>query len=830
VRLPPRKKKTFPSVFPTDPVGAEFCKWFWSNSRGWNFIRSDLPAPGEKARWTTEPYPIQPDELWLRHADPNELLGVCFKKFTRYIVIDLDRGSKYHPLNDEAKYAEILAVLRDIGLNCPVVIRSSWSEGLHVYYPLPKAISSFGVASAVKWTLFDHGILLGDGQLETFPNTKSYGTDGNFVQYKCHRLPLQPESGSFLLDATFEPYSDSVEDLLDEFNTAAAKQNLELLKQVLAVSWFRQALSRGFGSSGRVETWRRHLERRISTGWTAFSQTNGLIKDIATYGRVFVRLNGRALIDYTVQTVKSAPGYEQFCRHQHEIHRRVSDWSRCVEAYYWPYGSEPGREGTYADHFHRELANDCPPASNNIVSFNATKSAEAQERIRLAVAHLESSGNLPETATARSYAIIAASKLLTGIGISQTTLHKPKYLALWHPAYYHPQEKKCVIDSPEPNTAVSSEQEYPILPDPWDEPELPETAQKQALPNNYTPTAYMKGCGLSAFPLLLPAQSKVQDSHVEINLSNSSQIQINLSKPSEPRSYKQYLYSGETTFDDFSDKQPLSVDESENLDSRQLTTDAPTTSTASLPHCPGVGAPPAPTEPAATEDFRQVAMLRVQALAHAQRSVKNQVLTSSRLIRGSERAHLEQVARMQFYWQSGSPTLLAEALAWASANPGCIPEIDALALADATNAHSEPDPETNDPKPTDLNQSSFQLASNHTAPAANTPTEPGCRQSPAVNNSDEESLSSAAVELPTEPEPTTPPSPKVKQPSHGNKFQPVEILTSAGEWVAGYFVHSCIAVANLIGLERRYTLFDALGQIYVFRGQIRPPQNMAGAT
>ena len=126
---------------------------------------------------------------------------------------------------------------------------------------------------------------------------------------------------------------------------------------------------------------------------------------------------------------------------------------------------------------------------------------------------------------------------------------------------------------------------------------------------------------------------------------------------------------------------------------------------------------PVPTEPAASEDFRQVAMLNVQAIPHAIREVKNQALTSSRLIRGSERARLEQVARMQFYWQSGSPTLLAEALAWASANPGCIPEIDAPALANVTSAPSELDPETNDPKPTDLTQSSFQLASNHTAPA-----------------------------------------------------------------------------------------------------------------
>ena len=469
---PNSKKKIFPPVFPNDPVGAEFCKWFWSLNKGWNWISSDLPTPGEKASWITEPYPIQPDEQWLKHQDPRSLVGVGFKDLTRYLNLDIDRRSEFHPLNDPAKFAELLRVLRLIGLNSPVVIRSSWSEGLHVYFPLPKAISSFGLACAVKWTLFDHGILLGSGQIETFPNTKSFGSDGNFVQYKCHRLPLQPSSGSFLLDAMLEPYSDRVEDLLDEFNAAAAQQNLKLLTPVIGPSWKRQALSLGFGSSGRAEQWLRHLERRLSTGWTAFSQTNGLIKDIATYGRVFVRMKGRALIDYTVQKATSAPGYEQFCRHQPEIWRRAADWSRCVEAYYWPYGSEPKRSGTYAEHFHRDEANDCPRPENNIVSLISKNqlSEQAEKRIVQAVAHLEESGHLPDSATARSHAIIFASKELTGTGISQTTLHRQKYLGLWHPAHYKTPSKSVI--------GCQQRVSYPIEPDPWLETETP-TSQAQ---------------------------------------------------------------------------------------------------------------------------------------------------------------------------------------------------------------------------------------------------------------------------------------------------------------------------------------------------------------
>jgi hypothetical protein len=69
---------------------------------------------------------------------------------------------------------------------------------------------------------------------------------------------------------------------------------------------------------------------------------------------------------------------------------------------------------------------------------NSKRRQQAIERIRSAVAHLLESNNLPDNATARSHAIIAAAKQLTGSGISQTTLHKPEYLPLWHPDHYQP--------------------------------------------------------------------------------------------------------------------------------------------------------------------------------------------------------------------------------------------------------------------------------------------------------------------------------------------------------------------------------------------------------
>jgi KaiC/GvpD/RAD55 family RecA-like ATPase len=60
--------------------------------------------------------------------------------------------------------------------------------------------------------------------------------------------------------------------------------------------------------------------------------------------------------------------------------------------------------------------------------------------------------------------------------------------------------------------------------------------------------------------------------------------------------------------------------------------------------------------------------------------------------------------------------------------------------------------------------------------------------------------------------------------SFNRKYQPVEVLNSEGEWVSGYFVHKCLVVANLEGIERKYALYDELESKYTFLGEIRLPR------
>jgi hypothetical protein len=63
-----------------------------------------------------------------------------------------------------------------------------------------------------------------------------------------------------------------------------------------------------------------------------------------------------------------------------------------------------------------------------------------------------------------------------------------------------------------------------------------------------------------------------------------------------------------------------------------------------------------------------------------------------------------------------------------------------------------------------------------------------------------------------------------QQKSFQQKYQPIEVLNSDGEWVSGYWVHKCLVVANLAGIERKYALYDESGAVYAFWGEIRLPR------
>lgn len=420
-----KKQPEYRDLTPTSEVGKRFTHWF---NHGWDFIEKTPNG------WTTvKEYPLSPREIWDSHQDPATLIGLRFGSTTRFITLDIDRHSPYHPAHDPAKIGNLKAALEQIGLCRGVLVRSSDSDGLHLIYPLPAQVPSFKAACLVQTTLKSAGFEVKKGQLEIFPNPKRAAKKGQISLYNGIRLPLQPGSGSYLLDDDLNLVSERVEDFLDQMDWAAASQDLESFTPLLDPSYENyKARSRWQEDtlSEKAARWQRSLETTLALGWTGYGQTNYLLTKIVTHAIVFLKLQGQQLRESVFQQVINAPGYQQYCRHQHEIDRRIEEICHYTElnSYYLPYCNHPERvstfEGTYA------------PQSRPAEKTTG-KQEDTRNRLLQTVAYLEEKGELPDGITARKEIIQATAKERHGRAFSISTLSHRQYLPYWHPKYRH---------------------------------------------------------------------------------------------------------------------------------------------------------------------------------------------------------------------------------------------------------------------------------------------------------------------------------------------------------------------------------------------------------
>ncbi|MEP0919939.1 hypothetical protein NC981_24305 [Leptolyngbya sp. DQ-M1] len=412
--------------FPSNLIGKRLCETF---PYLWNAIISTNETT---PKWqTVAKYPIRPRILWREWKDNSKLIGVRFDSQTSYALIDIDRNGQFHPYQNPELLTLIRAALETIGICRTVLIRSSWSEGLHLYIPLPHAVQTFGLAQAIKQCLEAQGLTIAQGQLEVFPNCKAYAVPGTYTEYNAHRLPLQPESGSCLLDDDYNPLSHDLGQFFQQWDIAAAGQDLSELMNAIAIARTNNR-NRRKRHTTIVEDWLQDLRAEIQEGWTDYGQTNHLLKTIACHGVVFEGLKGDALGEYVEQTAVNLPGYEEWCQHRHEIRMRSTVWARSAENYYWALGSNPKRSG-----------NAHSDEGEKVVPLNVLRSEDAQRRIKAVVSRLEQEGQFPSTATARA-------KLIAAEGISTRTLYN--HLELWHPIHY--QSGSCKTVQPETITAI----------------------------------------------------------------------------------------------------------------------------------------------------------------------------------------------------------------------------------------------------------------------------------------------------------------------------------------------------------------------------------------
>ena len=467
-----------------------------------DYIWAEHPSPDASVEWRTETRHPLSDRLIQQGA---YLYGVRFGAETNYCLLDVDADSIYHPDQDSLAISQIAAALEPLGLVRHFSCTSSYSGGLHLYFPFQHAQSSWQLAIAVACLLENAGFKLQPGQLEIFPNPKPYSANGNLSLFNAHRLPLQ--IGSYLLDEEFQPiWSDThtfVKQwiLLQEHNDI----NSKTLKQIL-----KQAKRRHFSISGKAEKFVNDLNAEIELGWTGFGQTNRLLGRIAMRAYIFHHilsgvepLKGQKLVSKIVETAQSLPGYREWCRHQHEIEHRAEEWARCIEnSRYFHFGDQHKKPKSEVQDLELTAAIDQAP------SWNQRQAVATRDRIRRAIADLLETNSLPARPTARFQALLEYS-------IGGASLYR--YRDLWHPNYFD-------IDSAQnlPDVLESNALEQPVE-NPPHPPVINSDSQLDGVEgasNWLSPTSLLSATGSN-----VPsdkASSDLTHSNVSTNASNSS--------------------------------------------------------------------------------------------------------------------------------------------------------------------------------------------------------------------------------------------------------------------------------------------------------------------
>ncbi len=387
----------------------------------WRAIVKELMVDeGEEPEWATIRYKIQATDLDRIFASEDTLIGVRFGKLTKYLVIDIDIRSLCHPEVNKKEWNRLMKALEDVGLTDRIIVQSSDSGGLHVYFWFGEELETYRVAQLLWSVCHSGGFELRGGNVETFPNAKKYTLIPSM--YNGHRLPLQPESGSILLDEYFEeietmnPWGEFC------YRVQTSQQDMEELKRKLA--WgerYHKKYARYSGAAGLCSSaaeWQKSLIDRLNLGWTSQGQTNELIRTACVL--VWVFGDGSRNDGAIVEKLVNMPGYREFCGHQHEIEERVKNWMDCVTKQYWPYCRPDMR--LFASMRHEQPA---------VAKPQATKlQDDVMNRLRQVVAAVVDQP-LPQKISEIIQLIQETAKEMFGKGFGINTLYSSRYALEW---------------------------------------------------------------------------------------------------------------------------------------------------------------------------------------------------------------------------------------------------------------------------------------------------------------------------------------------------------------------------------------------------------------
>lgn len=295
----------------------------------WNWIIKE----NNQSSWKTVETKICDGTLTKIYEDPSKLIGVGFGEHTKYLMIDIDKNSPYHPKNDPSALPLLELTLYKIGLQENIKIQSSHSEGIHIYYPWSQKLKSYIVGLNITQYLERNGWTVKNGVLEIFPNKKKGEKTDDKRQWKLyqrHRLPLQPNSGSYLLDNRYQPIftPHALDSFVNQWEKISKAQDIEKFKKCLHVESKINVKSKKSKKSLEIE---KELNQQIEQGFTGNGQTNDILLNLGRRIRLNQKLGGIELRDTIKHIITNMTGYEEYCRHKYEIHQRCQDIARWAE-------------------------------------------------------------------------------------------------------------------------------------------------------------------------------------------------------------------------------------------------------------------------------------------------------------------------------------------------------------------------------------------------------------------------------------------------------------------------------------------------------------------
>ena len=386
--------------------------------------------------WETRQSITPPRNLFDLYQDPKKIVGLRFGILTFLLLLDLDAGSPYHPDVNRAEFNRLLLTLEQMGLARYVIIRSSHSGGLHLLMASKEPLPSWMSAKTLYVFLAQAGFNIANGILEIFPHCKQFNPNSP-TSYHGIRLPLQPDSGSMVLDpVTLEPIHADLKRLVQELKHDAEHQDLETFKKLMRIAYedFRiDHKGRVKAQTGKAQEWLNDMLLRIGVGFTESGQTNDLILEVGKVVYVFRKGKGEEAVKAMAEWVQNLPGYTEHCHHQHEIERRCREWYNCITKLYYPYdGQFRERLGLdYGGTIQAIAAKLEDGRSHN--PANATRQQDAEQRLAKTILKIRQDIRqglitVPHGITAWIKQVIATGKALFGKGFSIQFLYQFKGL------------------------------------------------------------------------------------------------------------------------------------------------------------------------------------------------------------------------------------------------------------------------------------------------------------------------------------------------------------------------------------------------------------------